>query len=311
MKYTHALFILLMSFSLNSSAFEIKKTEKADSAIRFLMQDLGFKKNADGVETYRVVQTDRGYDTAEITLNHPEAGEIKLLMKGPAGFLTRTNRSLNCIFLVSGFFTGREAVKLMGDTGNTVIVGYEYPYKMKDFATNPADLVQFVRKTPGQIALGLKYVSEQRWLEPSGLISMGVSLGGLFLPSALHMAQVLGVDVPRSIFAFTGAHLTPILEQNLEREIPSEIAQYIAYTFANLTALHDPKLHLPRLQGSFLVISADQDKTIPFASTQLLIDLLGEDKKYAVVHGPHINTDQKEVIKQTQEVVGRWLAGAL
>ena len=280
-------------------------------ATRFLMKDLGFKKTPAAALSGQRIQSERGYDLVEVTLDHPEAGQIKLLMKGPSGFINQTSRSLNCIFLVSGFFTGREAVKLMGDTGETVIVGLEYPYKLKDFVTKPENILQFVRQTPGQIALSLKYLSEQRWMDPQGLISMGVSLGGLFLPSGLHIAQMMGVEVPRSIFAFTGAHLTPIIEQSLEGQVPSEVAQYIAYTFANLTTLHDPKLHLPRLDGSFLVIRADEDKTIPLASSQMLEDLLPEDKKVAVVHGPHINTDQTEVIRQTQEAIGRWLAGAL
>jgi hypothetical protein len=298
------LFTLVLLSSVMANSQSTERDFRAEISTALLIQDLDLSQPA---RLTRVdLSSDSDADYVSIRLEHPRAGQINLLLRGPTGFMSANHRSLRSLLLVSGFFTGKESVRLLEAIPRTVIVGYQYPYKADDFARDPALIAQFLRQTPGQIALALQWISGQPWAAPKGLITAGVSLGGLILPTALHMAQKMNVQIPRTVFVCTGAHLTPILESLLRPSLGNAKARQIAMGVANLTALHDPKLHLPYLKGSFLSIRTDRDQVIPESSTLLLEDLLPVVTS-VVLPGPHINPDQTEVIRQTRETILRWL----
>lgn len=282
---------------------------KSQLATMLLLRDMGLNEPARAVRIETVSQ-DLLEDYVSVELKHERAGDIRLLMKGPRGFLSSGARSLRAMLLVSGFFTGQESVRLLGEIPGAVIVGFQYPYGADDFGRDPSKIAQFLRQSPAQIALALQWLASQPWAAPKGLIATGVSLGGLILPSALHLAQEMGVNVPRGVFVCTGAHLTPIIESNLRPYLGEDNARTAALGLANLTTLHDPKIHLPYLKGSFLSLRTDKDEVIPASSTLLLEELLPVVTS-VVLEGPHINPDQTRVIEQTRRTILRWLNPAL
>ena len=107
------------------------------------------------------------------------------------------------MFVASGLFTGRDSVKVVNALDEIVIVGYEYPYSADQIGHQPKLAYDFMHQTSAQMAAALQWITSKSYQNPYELYAVGVSLGGLFLPSALHIAETIGVPIKGSIFAFT------------------------------------------------------------------------------------------------------------
>lgn len=250
-----------------------------------------------------LVREDANVQVYKIKLDHFGAGRISILARGPKGFLHNQSRSLHGLMIVSGFFTGEQSINLIGDFPNRVLVGFEYPYSVDDFQKDPGTILQFVRKTPAQIALALVWLARQPWMSPKGLSVMGVSLGGVFLPSGLHVSQLLGVQLEKSIYVCTGVNLAAILNENLRKYVHPLLLGPLVSALIAPTVLMDPKQHLPELKFPALVIQTDNDTVIPVVSQAQLWDLLKGPKQQVILPGPHVNSDQTELILKIQKTV--------
>jgi hypothetical protein len=289
---------------------------KSELAVKTFLHNSGLGSAADVRASMPIaswVVTNEGVvDYVEATFLHRQLGEIRLFMRGPKDFWRRTDHSLRAIFLASGFSTGKSAVRLLGHDSQSVAIGFIYPTTIEDLKRDlwrtPTLTLDFLRRTPLQIAASLQWLSQLEWLRAKDLNAVGVSLGGIFLPVSLRITNSLGTFVDGSVLAFTGAHLSPILEYQLKNHLPRATLEKVLHLVNNLTALIDPKLHLPFLNGRFLTVRADQDQIFPLESSLILEGLLPQPKTISVVHGPHIAVDQPALIAATQAVIFRWLA---
>ncbi|MFN7904347.1 MAG: hypothetical protein ACK5P5_04130 [Pseudobdellovibrionaceae bacterium] len=245
------------------------------------------------------------YDLVRVKLEHSQLGTTRLLLKGPRGFFHNQDQSLRAMMIVSGFFTGDQSIMLLGSIPKTVLVGFEYPFQVEDFQNNPSTILQFVRLTPGQIALALHWLASQTWINPDRLSVMGVSLGGVFLPSAVNICQLMGVTFEKIIFVGTGADVNSILKFNLNQYFSKNQSalDFVVGLMQAPMLLADPVLHLPLLKGSFLIVQSDQDTVIPRESQKMLFDHLQNPKSEMIIPGPHINSDQTEMIQKIQQIV--------
>lgn len=251
------------------------------------------------------IQHDGESDLVAVKIQHAAVGEIRLMMKGPKNFWM-SKETLKVLLIASGFHTGQDSVKLMGDTHGAVLVGYEYPYNANDFQRKPATLPDFFRKTPAQIAATMMFLAQQPWVDRYEMGAMGISLGGLFMPTAVHMAQSMGVPFYKTALGFTGAHLPAVLDQAFAPYMDAQVREALVHSINNLTSIYDPKLHLPFLKGRFLMLQASHDEVFPKQSTQILADIMPEPKKIVTIEGPHINEGQKEMIAQLQRELLKW-----
>ncbi len=289
----------LMAFSVSAQS-----GLTSDSAADILLENLGLATASlpESVTTTVTKSTD-GSEVVRVTLNHSGVGQIRLLLKGEPNFFRQLDRSFRSAVLVSGFFTGEDSVHLLGQIPGVVLVGFEYPYGVEDFQKDPGSILQFVRLTPGQIALALRWISLQPWSDPRSLSIVAVSLGGVFVPAGLKLTQRLGVQVAKTIFICTGADLHSILELNLRPFLQPWLLGPVLSLMTAPMILADPKLHLPDLTGSFLVIQTTQDTVIPRTSQQVLYQLLRDPKKEILLEGPHINSDQTDLIRKIQNLL--------
>lgn len=276
----------------------------SELATDLMLQNLGLAQTAkpENVETTVTISAD-GSQVVRVVLKHSGTGDVHLLLKGEAGFLNRQDQQLRTAMIISGFFTGEESVHLLGKISGVVLVGFEYPYRIEDFQQDPGKILHFVRQTPGHIALALRWLSEQSWSNPQALSVVAVSLGGVFAPSGLHLSQKLGVRVDKTVFICTGADISSMLEFNLK---PYIAPMWMGPLLSLLTApmmLADPKLHLPELGGSFLSIQTTQDTVIPRSAQETLFHLLKNPKQEILIEGPHINSDQTEMIQKIQDIL--------
>jgi pimeloyl-ACP methyl ester carboxylesterase len=272
-----------------------------------IMQNLKISQDSNVQVQSLIVTTNNGTDFARVELYYPDMPVIKVFLRGPQGFLQRQDRSLRALFLATGFFNGADSTLLLGTVADTVFVGFDYPYQINDIKRDPAKLLQTFRVTPGQIALSLKWISQQARLAPERLDAMAVSLRGLFLPAALHLAQEMNVNINQTVFAYTGADVKTILANNLRGQMPDFMAQILLATVPTINILNDPKLHLPYLNGSFLVVYSQDDQVIPQEASEQTFALLPNPKQQVILQGPHIDVGQAALIQQTKTAVMQWL----
>jgi dienelactone hydrolase len=299
--------ILTLTFAHSASAMsDFERMLRVEGAVQILMTDTGLS----GRSAFRIVEvrgtTEKGFDTVEATLAHPKLGNMKVLLRGPRDFMTRTDRQLPTMFIASGLAAGKDTIRLLAAAAPIVFVGYEYPYNMEDVKRDPANFLKFLKQTPAQIAAIIQWVSEQGWASPNTVHAMGVSLGGLMLPSSLHIAQKIGVSIRGTILAYTGADVASVVDDS-GAIVPKEIAHPVREAIRALSFLHDPRLHVPYLKGRFLSIRADRDQVFPASTSILLEQLMPQPKRIEVVSGKHIGRDDLELIAKTQAIVTDWL----
>tara|TARA_B110001454_G_C12723292_1_gene436309 strand:+ start:18733 stop:19659 length:927 start_codon:yes stop_codon:yes gene_type:complete len=295
------LIIATLGFFTYVTAEPMNRAQVAASTIQI---ELGVKTNPYATPTVvTLLREDPTTQVYQVKLDHEGSGRISLLMKGPKGFLYKQTRDLHALMIISGFFTGEKSVNLIGDFADKVMIGFEYPYSATDFQNDPGTVLQFVRKTPAQIALAITWLTRQPWMKEKGLSVMGVSLGGVFMPSGLHVAQLMGIELERTVFVCTGVNLPAILRDNLKEYIHPLLLDTIVSALVAPTLLMDPKQHIPELNGSKLVIQADHDTVIPPESQAELWSLLNGSKQLVLLPGPHVNPDQTELISLIQKTV--------
>ena len=287
--------------------FKFDQSVQSELATQILMHDLRLEGANPISEIERTANVVDGADEIKIRMAHSGVGEIKLLMRGPSGFATRVDHSLGAILIVSGFDVGSEQVRLFNGSQGNVAVAIEYPGRLIDLQNDPSAAFKVIRQMTGQIALSLKWLSEQPWMNSDRLAVAGISLGGIFLPVSLHIAEHMHVNVAKTIFAYTGSDTTAMLTPQLARVFIPSVVRSILQVTNNLLVMHNPRLHLPYLTGDFLVIRSDLDQTIPAGATEDLFSRLSGHKQLQVLHGPHIATDQKELIETTGLLIDSWL----
>ncbi len=304
------LFPFLTLFSFSSQAQLLSSAAEGKLAALALMNNLQIKPIGDELSLIRITSIDShsaGFETFQVELHHRGAGRIRFLLKGPTDFLQNQNHAWHTLSFVSGFFTGQETVKLLGDQPGAILVGFEYPFSIDEISQDPAKFFHFLRITPGQIALMLSWIQKQKWAAQKGHSIMGVSLGGIFLPVALHLSQEMNLHVEKTIFVCTGADLEGILKANLLQYSPS-LAPLVAQSLGALTSPLRPEIHAPFLKSQFLMIRARQDQVIPASSSQRLFEALNGVKEERIIEGEHIQPDKAFMISQIQRIVYDWLS---
>jgi hypothetical protein len=299
--------IFCLSLFCASSGVQAQNSLLADGFSQGLIRDGGLLRPLAELQVTESVEQAQGFEQVAITLTHPTSGKVRLLLKGVEGFREQRSQRFKTLLLVSGFDTGAASVRLLGDIPNAVLVGFQYPFGLEDFEKNPQAFLEFFRRTPAHIALALQWLSGQPWVDRQGLVAVGVSLGGIFLPSSLFLAQKLGAAPSHTIFICTGADLKQIAKIHLEGMIASRADDLgRAITWATLPL--NPQIYLPLLSGNFLSLRTDHDQTIPLASSLRLESLLRGPLTVQVLAGPHIDVDQDDVIAQVKSAIRNWLA---
>jgi hypothetical protein len=283
---------------------------KSDMATTAIMEAVGITNNTMPSLMSQDIQIQGNEDFVTTVLYVNNLPAIRIYLRGPHDFMQDTTKAYRSVFMVTGFQTGADSTTLLGMQPQTVYLAYDYPYNQNQIAEDPAKILQAFRVTPSQIALSLKWLSVQPWNRFQDEVAVGVSMGGLFLPSGLHIAMKMNAAPNHTVFAFTGSNLQTIIGNVLSTkasQIPSLAIDALSLVVPAINTLNDPALHLPYLQGSFLVVHSDQDEIIPEDTTVELYNLLPSQKQEVLLHGPHIDINQKALIDETGQAILDWL----
>lgn len=234
------------------------------------------------------------------------SGQISLLLKGPEHFWKRGRYPV--LFVSSGFEAGAHSIELIQTDFDVVLVSMDYSVTKNDLQRDPSLLLKMIRLTPGQIVAALQWVQEQNWYNKAlGLHYMGISLGTLFMPVSISLAQKNGLFMSSSIFGFGGADIGKIFEHHLTPYLGQESSSRVKRIVEMIIALYDPKIYLSELGGPNLLIFATNDQIFPPSSVEKLIQLTPNPKEVVWINGQHIDVDRPEIISATIQTVVRWL----
>ncbi len=292
------LFSLLVGFfTANVSA------NSASLRLEFIQKNLEFDKYKQvHLVSFEVLSS----DLLRVSVERGNSGPITLLMKGPAYFWEHSNYPI--LFISSGFDAGAKSLNLIQEDLGAILVGMDYSTTKKDIERDPSLFLKMIRTTPGQIVAAIQWIQEQKWYNKKlGLHYMGISLGSLFMPVSLSLAQKNGIYVSSEIFGFGGTDIGQIFEHHLRPLLGNEWSLNIKNAVELITLFYEPRLYLQELKAPNLLIFAKKDQIFPYTSMEKLIQLTPDPKKIVWIDGQHIDVDRPEVISETIQIVAQWL----
>lgn len=297
------IFFLLFAYSLLSKAVDLQKL-KSDSVALLLSNQLQVRTPMTLSAENISIKDNREFH--ELTFSHPASGTAKILISGPVGF-SQAGKVYPVLFVMSGFQTGAQSLALIGDPGEYVLVGYQYPYTAEEMLEAPERLSQSFILTIGQVVGLWKWLSTQAWADAKKISTLGVSLGSLFMPVSLRVAEFQKFTPYKVIFAFGGADVTSVIVQELSPRLPESARAGFSNLVENATNLIAPKTHLSYLKGSFLVIRGLRDEVFPKESGEQLENLLPQPKTIVHLDTKHINVDTYDIIQPTIKAIYSFL----
>jgi dienelactone hydrolase len=215
---------------------------------------------------------------------------------------------LPLVVVLGGHYTGRNAVRFLGDTRGTVVAALSYP-----FTGDPRpDAVTFLREipkiraafldTPPAIMLALDYLLARPDVDTTRVEAVGVSLGAPFIC----IAGALDTRYTRVwVLHGSGGSYAP-LEMNMRRTIRLAPLRIAAASIANVIIAGPrlaPEKWVPRISPRpFMMVSAEGDERLPRASVESLFRSAREPKQAVWMPGAHVHGDTA-TIRQLAAIV--------
>ena len=250
---------------------------------------------------------DRGYEIQVVRVAATSGLALDLTIRRYPGDDTRP---LPLVVILGGHHTGRNAVRLLGDTRGTVVAALSYP-----FTGDPRpDALTFLRDipkiraafldTPPAVMLALDYLLKRPDVDTTHVEAVGVSLGAPFMC----IAGALDPRLTRVwVLHGSGGSYAP-LEQNIRRTIPAPLSA-LAAGIANVI-LAGPRLAPERwvtriAPRPFVMVNAEGDERLPRASVEELFRAAREPKEAIWMPGAHVHADTATVRKLADIVLER------
>ncbi len=235
-------------------------------------------------------------DSIQITVSLP--GNI------PAG-------GLPVLIILGGLEIGRESLKYIPRQGQNVLIAYQYPYSphywYEDASIRQIPLIRrAVLRVPRQVLAVIRWAKQQPWFEGRRVSVLGYSFGAMFVPAIYHLAAARQMTIGPGILAYGGADIAEMLRANL-RFLPSVSRRLVATFAAAAIRPIEPALHLPRMQGEFLVINGRRDHQIPRKCWQKFQQLIPEPKTVIILDEGHLHPNKPELTRRLVEISREWL----
>ena len=253
------------------------------------------------------VTSDRGYEIQVVRLVAASGLALDLTIRRFPG---EDVHRLPLVVILGGHHTGRNAVRLLGDTRGTVVAALSYP-----FTGDPRpDALTFLRDipkiraafldTPPAIMLALDYLLKRPEVDTTRVEAVGVSLGAPFMCIAGSLDQRF---TRVWVLHGSGGSYAP-LEQNIRRSIPAPLSA-LAAGIANVI-LAGPRLApeqwVTRIAPRpFVMVNADGDERLPRSAVEELYRTARSPKEAIWMPGAHVHADTATVRKLADIVLER------
>jgi dienelactone hydrolase len=250
---------------------------------------------------------ERGYEVRPVRLTATSGLAVELTVRRA---LEDSARRLPLVVILGGHHTGRDAVRLLGDTRGVLVAAVSYPFTgdpRPDAATFlrevPAIRAAFL-DTPPALMLSLDYLLRRLDVDSARVEAVGVSLGAPFVS----IAGALDTRFTRVwVLHGSGGSYAP-LEMNMRRTIPFAPLRVVAAAVANVIIAGPrlaPEQWVPRIAPRpFVMVSAEGDERLPRVAVEALYRSAREPRTLIWMPGRHVHADTA-TIRQLADVVLR------
>lgn len=233
---------------------------------------------------------------------------VELMVRRPQ---SDSPAKLPVVVILGGHYTGRDAVKLLGDVPGVMIAALSYPFT-GDPRPSAATFLREIPKiraafldTPPAVMLALDYLLSRSDVDSTRVEALGVSLGAPFMC----IAGALDKRFTR-VWALHGSGGSYVpLEANMRRTIHSAALRMPAALIAN-TIIAGPRLDpvhwVPKISPRpFMMVNALGDERLPREAVDALFESAREPKEMIWMPGAHIHADTETVRKLVEIVLAR------
>jgi hypothetical protein len=233
---------------------------------------------------------------------------VELMVRRPQSDSTS---KLPVVVILGGHYTGRDAVKLLGDVPGVMIAALSYPFT-GDPRPSAATFLREIPKiraafldTPPAVMLALDYLLSRSDVDSTRVEALGVSLGAPFMC----IAGALDKRFTR-VWALHGSGGSYVpLEANMKRTIHSAALRAPAALIAN-TIIAGPRLDpvrwVPKISPRpFMMVNALGDERLPREAVDALFESAHNPKEMIWMPGAHIHADLETVRKLVEIVLAR------
>lgn len=245
---------------------------------------------------------------SDVTLYTKELDSIFITISFPT---TIPSEGLPVLIVLGGLEIGRESLKYIPAQGQNIIIAYQYPYSPRYWydgtkITQIPIIHSSVMKVPAQIVNLAAWTRQQSWSDKNRISVLGYSFGAFFIPAIYHLAGHDQVKLGPAVMAYGGIDIYRILRGNLKflSAIPRTI---IAWMAAAVIHPVEPALHLPYMNGEFLVINGRNDHQIPNICWQKFQELTPKPKTVMVLDAGHMHPSKPELTLRVVELSRKWL----
>ncbi len=314
-RFIQSLFVLSLLCGSHSQAqvdFDLIFEQIAESPLGFksLMDAYGISESAqtlDVIKRKSFIHPASGYLIESLELKGEKVKPFSLHIRYPGTKVP--DQSMPVIFVAAGLYSSADTLNLLPRRSDVVFVVFEYSFKKTPGVDFFAGIESAIPSIPQQVSSALNYLSQQPWSKPNELHSIGISFGSLVMPLCLRVAQLQGTKIHSAILAYGGADISIILDHELEGKIGHREREILVEYLSIPLKFFDPTRHLPELSTEILIAYGKEDRVIPFASTEKMIELTPEPKTVVELPGAHIDVGEWEVISNFGNLVVEWFLG--
>lgn len=244
----------------------------------------------------------------ELSLKVTSSSEkLEIAISAPIGTFTNNER-FPVLFVLGGFETGRKTIEFIDYTGKIILVGFQYPGASLAQIGDYQKALESMTKVPVQVASIIHWLTQQPWTRSDSIITLGVSLGAVYLPISQRVS-ISFKNIPlATIFAFGGGDFHLMFKESLKEFLDPQSLEILSSIIQPISYLFDPKTHLPCLPKSqYLTLSAVHDEVF-LESSRRVFELLTPSKNTIIsFDDPHIQPGRTEMIRQATKVIHNWL----
>ena len=257
---------------------------------------------------------DRGYAVQRVRVIATSGLALELTMRRAPEDGTGP---LPLVVILGGHHTGRDAVRLLGDTRGTVVAALSYPFEgdPRPEATTFLREIPKIRAafldTPPAIMLSLDYLLRRPEVDRARVELVGVSLGAPFVT----IAGALDQRFTRVwVMHGSGGSFAP-LEMNMRRTIGFAPLRWVAAAVANVI-IAGPRLAPERWVAQiaprpFVMVSAEGDERLPREAVEKLFRAAREPKTMIWMPGEHVHADTATIRRLADIVLAKVRAPAV